>query len=89
MAYVYVYQAIKDYNTSYHALINLLETIEQFLGRLNVYIGLPLTGEMPKILVKIMVELLSTIALVTCQVKQSRPCERIYAAYYVYYVSLD
>jgi len=81
-----VYQATKDSNSSYDTLINLLETIEHFLGRLDVYIGLPLTGDMGKILVKIMVELLSTIALVTKQIKRSRPCECVYAAYYL---SLD
>jgi hypothetical protein len=77
-----VYQAIKDGNSSYDALINIMETIEHFLGRLDIYIGLPLTGDMGKILVKIMVELLSTIALVTSQIKQSRPCECVRAAYY-------
>ena len=35
---------------------------------------------MKKIVVKIMVELLSTIALVTSQVKQSRPCKCVHAA---------
>ena len=60
----------------------MLETIGHFMGRLKVYIGLPLTGDMPKILVKITVELLSTIALVTTQIKQSRPCKCVHAAYY-------
>jgi len=80
--HVHVYQAIKDRNSSYDALINLLETIEHFLGRLDVYIGRPLTGDIAKILVEIMVELLSTIALVTRQINQSRPCECAHAAYY-------
>ena len=69
------YQAIKDVNASYDALIDLLETVEHFLGRLDVYTKLPLTVAMGKIIVEIMVELLSTIALVTKQIKQSRPCE--------------
>ena len=79
-----MYQAIKDGNSSYDTLINIMETIEHFLGRLDIYIGMPLTGDMGKILVKIMVELLSTIALVTSQIKQSRPCECVPA-----YWSLD
>ena len=70
-----MYQAIKGVNASHDALVNLLETIEQFLGRLDIYIGLPLTEDMGKILVQIMVELLSTVALVTKQIKQSRPCK--------------
>ena len=77
-----MYQAIKDGDSSYDALVNLLETTEHFLGRLDTYIGIPLTENMRKIVVKIMVELLSTIALVTSQVKQSRSCEYAHAAYY-------
>jgi len=77
-----VYQAIKERNSNYDALVNLLETIEHFLGRLDVYIELPLAGDMGKVLVEIMVELLSTLALVTNQVKRSRPCECIHAACY-------
>jgi hypothetical protein len=71
------YQAIKDVNASYDALIELLETIEHFLNRLDIYTNLPLTGAMGKIIVKIMVELLSTIALVTKQITQSRPGESV------------
>jgi len=82
MTHLHVYQAIKGCNSSYDVLIDLLESIEHFLGRLDVYIGLPVTEDMAKVLVKIMVELLCTIALVTRQIKQSRPCECIHAAYY-------
>jgi hypothetical protein len=74
-----MYQAIKDISSSYDALIDLLETIEHFLSRLDIYTELPPTAAMGKIIVKIMVELLSTIALVTKQIKQSRPCERVLA----------
>ena len=70
-------QAAKDVGSNYDALIDLLETIEHFLGRLEVYVGLPLTAAMGQIIVKIMVELLSTIALATKQIKQSRPSEYI------------
>ena len=80
--HVHMYQAIKDGNSSYGALINLLETIEHFLGWLDVYIRLPLMAAMGKILVKIITELLSTIALVTSQIKQSWPSECVCAAHY-------
>ena len=63
----------------YDALVDLLETIEHFLNRLEIYAELPLTTAMAKIIVKIMVELLSTIALVTKRIKQSRPCECVSA----------
>ena len=70
-----MYQAIKGVNAMYDALVDLLETIEHFLGRLEIYAGLSLTAAMGRIIVKIMVELLSTIALVTARIKQSRPRE--------------
>ena len=63
----------------YDALVGLLETIEQFLIRLEIYAELPLTAAMGKIIVRIMVEILSTIALVTKQIKQGRPCECVAA----------
>jgi hypothetical protein len=61
------------------ALVDILEAIEQFLIRLEIYAELPLTAAMGKIIVKIMVEILSTIALVTKQIKQRRPCECVAA----------
>jgi hypothetical protein len=51
----------------------LLESIEHFLNRLNIYSGLSPTGAMAEIIVKILVEVLSTLALVTQQIKQKRP----------------
>jgi hypothetical protein len=72
-----VYQAIKDVSASYDALVDIIESIEHFLARLEIYAELPPTPAMAKIIVKIIVELLSTIALVTKQIKQSRPCECI------------
>jgi hypothetical protein len=72
-----VHQGIKDVNSSYDALVDLLESIEHFLSRLEIYTELPPTAAMGTIIVKIMVELLSAIALVTKQIKQSRPCECI------------
>ena len=50
------------------------------MSRLDVYIKFPPTAPtaaMAEIIVKIMVELLSTIALVTKQIKQKRPREYV------------
>jgi hypothetical protein len=69
-----MYQAVKDAGASYDALIDLLESIERFLSRLNIYYNSP-TGAMAEMIAKIMVELLSTLALATKQVKQKRPSE--------------
>jgi hypothetical protein len=55
-----VYQAVKDVSTSYDALVDLLESIEHFMNRLDIYTRVPSTGPMVEIIMKIMVELLST-----------------------------
>lgn len=74
---MWAYQAIKDVSASYEALIDLLESINRFLDRLEIYTRFPPPATMAEILVKIMVELLSTIALVTKQIKQRRRCKTV------------
>ncbi|KAH8994000.1 hypothetical protein EDB92DRAFT_1852164 [Lactarius akahatsu] len=64
--------AIKDVGASYDALVDLFESTENFLRRLDVYTKIPPTTAMTEIIVKILVELLSTLALATHQVKQGR-----------------
>ena len=74
-----VNQATKDVSTSYNALIDLLESIENFLGRLDIYTNIPLTAAMTDIVIKLLIEILSTLALATKQAKQGRlsePCFR-------------
>ena len=68
----YCAQAIKDVSASYDALIDLFESTENFLRRLDIYSKIPPTTVMTEIIVKILVELLSTLALATQQVKQGR-----------------
>jgi len=70
-----VNQAVKDVSTSYDALIDLLESIGNFLNRLDIYTKIPLTAAMTDIVVKILVEVLTTLALATRQVKQGRLSE--------------
>jgi uncharacterized membrane protein len=69
---------VKDANDSYDALANLLESIEHFLIRLDIYTKIPPTVAMTEIVVKILVELLSTLALVTKQIKQGKLSESIF-----------
>ena len=69
---IQVPQAVKNVSASYDALIDLFASFENFLGRLSIYIGVPLTPALTNILVKIIAELLSTLALATKQVKQGR-----------------
>jgi hypothetical protein len=72
---IQIYQAVKDVSASYDALVDLLESIEQFLCRLDIYTKISPTMAMAEMIVKIMVEILSTLALVTKQVRQKRPSE--------------
>jgi hypothetical protein len=69
---VHCFQAIKDVSASYDALVDLFESIESFLRRLDIYTKVPPTTAMTEMIVKILVELLSTLALATQQVKQGR-----------------
>ena len=73
------HQAVNDVSTNYDPLVELLESIEHFISRLNIYTTVPLTGPMAEIIVKIMVELLNTLALVTKQINQNRPSKCVLA----------
>ena len=57
---------------SYDALVDLFASFENFLSRLNIYVGMPFSPALTNTLVKINVELISTLALATKQVKQGR-----------------
>ncbi|KAH9017295.1 hypothetical protein EDB84DRAFT_694478 [Lactarius hengduanensis] len=64
--------AAKDVSSSYDALVDLFECVESFLKRLEVYTEIPFTSAMEEVVAKIMVELLSVLALATKQIKQGR-----------------
>ncbi|KAH8987175.1 hypothetical protein EDB92DRAFT_2016790 [Lactarius akahatsu] len=59
-------------SSSYDALVELFECLGNFLKRLQIHTDLPFTPSMREISVKIMVELLSVLALATKQIKQGR-----------------
>jgi hypothetical protein len=61
-------------SSSYDALVDLFECVGNFLRRLSIYTDAPLTDEMMDILrlVRIMVEVLSVLALATNQIKKGR-----------------
>jgi hypothetical protein len=75
-----VYQAASGVTSSYDALLDLFECIGNFLKRLEIYTTIPPTSLMTDIIIKIMVELLSVLALATKQIKQGRfsTCAVIY-----------
>jgi hypothetical protein len=70
-----VYQAVKDVSASYDALVELFEAIERFLIRLDIYTRIPLTPAITDVVIKILVEVLSTLAMATRQVKQGKLSE--------------
>jgi hypothetical protein len=84
-----MYQAVKGFNDSYDALVDLLESIEHFLNRLDIYTKIPPTVAMTEIVVKILVELLSTLALATKQIKQGKPSESVFGEVFHYLAQCD
>lgn len=62
------------------ALADLLEAIESFVNRLDIYTQISSTPAIDEIVIKIFVELLSTLAQVTERLKQRRLCESVLAA---------
>jgi hypothetical protein len=68
---------VKDVSESYDALVDLFDSIGSFLARLDIYTRIPLTTAMTDVVVRILVEVLSTLALATKQVKQGRLSESI------------
>jgi hypothetical protein len=70
--------------SSYDALLDLFECLGNFLKRLEVYTTIPPIPMMIDLIVKIMVELLSVLALTTKQIKQGRFSECINQIYVGY-----
>jgi hypothetical protein len=74
-----VSQTVNDVIASYDALLDLFESLENFVQRLDIYTKMTPTRVMAETIVKIIVELLSTLALATKQIKQGRLSESILA----------
>ena len=66
------------------AIVDLLELIEHFLNRLNIYTEISITPAMSELVVKILVEIISVLALVTREVKQRRSSESLPADVLLY-----
>jgi hypothetical protein len=65
-------QAVNGVTSSYDAVLELFECLGNFLKRLEIYLTIPPTPMMTDVIIKIMVELLSVLALATKQIKQGR-----------------
>ena len=67
----------KDTSASYDTLVELLESIERFLRRLDICTQVSHTLALDETVLKIMVELLSTLALVTKELRRGRSREYV------------
>jgi len=72
-----VIQAAKSVISSREALVNILQSIGQFVGRLKIYTEITLSSAMVEIVVQIMVELISILALETKKFTQRRLSESV------------
>jgi hypothetical protein len=77
LRYFQTYQTVKGVIDDYDALADLLESIEYFLNRLETYTEIPPAVAMNEMIVKILVELLSTLALATKQTKEGKLSESV------------
>jgi hypothetical protein len=78
-SHIQLHQAAKGLKSNYDELVYLLESIEHLLKPLDVYTQIPSTPAMDEMVIKIMSELLSTLALTTKELKQGRSSELILA----------
>jgi hypothetical protein len=67
----------KGVKSSWGAVSDLLGSINRFVDHLDIYTRIPLTPPMVEIVIKIMLELISTLALVTEELKQRRSSELV------------
>ena len=68
-------QAAKDVCASQASLVDVFETMENFFHRLEVYTGVSPTVKMMEIIMKIMTEVLTILAIVTKDIKTGRTSE--------------
>ena len=67
-----VNQSVKGEISNFNVLVQWLEAIENFISRLCIYTDKTLPPGMVEIVVKIMEELISTLALVTKKLKERK-----------------
>ena len=72
-----VSQAAKDVAASQDTLVDVFRQVESFLERLETYTHVPLSDEMTDVVVNIMAEVLSILAIATRDIKEGRGSELI------------
>jgi hypothetical protein len=70
--HISVNQAACGVSTSYGALVELFDRVGNFLKRLHIYTEVQFTPAMTDIIVQIMVEVLSVLALATKEISKGR-----------------
>jgi hypothetical protein len=70
--HISVDQAACGVTTSYDALVELFERVGNFLKRLHIYTEVQFTPMMTDVIVQIMVQVLSVLALATKEISQGR-----------------
>jgi hypothetical protein len=75
----------KDASASQDKLIDVFNRIEHFFRRLEIYTRITPTGAMSDIIVEIMVEVLTILAIATKEVKRGRFSELIDVIYIFYH----
>jgi hypothetical protein len=84
---IQVNQVAKGVISSFDILADLLGSIEHFVDRLNIYTRIPPTPALDKIVVKSIVELISTLAWVTRKLEKRRLREYFSSLTFVLQVS--
>ena len=64
-----------DVRASQETLIDIFERMENFFLRIEIYTNVSQTPEMIDMIVKVMVEMLSILAIATKELKESRTSE--------------
>ncbi|SRR5260221_7939864 len=82
------YQAVKGVLDDYDTLADLLESVEHFLNRLDIYTKIPPSVSMTEIIIKILLELLSILALATKQLQQGKLSESVLGKI-LYYLTMQ
>jgi hypothetical protein len=65
-------QAVRDVRASHSTIIDIFERMESFFLRLEIYIEVQPTTEMRDIIIKIMVEFFSILAIATKEINRHR-----------------
>ena len=69
-----MFQAVRD-RTSYSTIIDIFERMEFFFLRLEAYIKVQPTAEMRDVIIDIMVEVFSILAIVTKEMNRNQMSE--------------